>query len=188
MGGRRRKTPAISCAKVLKGVRNGASMRWKEIGTSSGVARWRWRRHRCFLLRERFEGERTRGGPMKIGILQDRLLRLYQPDQLLFAASSKIAFRPCSPTSASQAALGAALRSPGEGVSSTAEAACLPLLVAAHLLLHPLHPLFLLSPLHRLLLLSPATSSIQGGGRRCPKVFRGSEGGCRGSPTLPTAQ
>ena len=163
MGGRRCKAPAVSCPKVLKGVRDRASMRWQEIGTSSRVSRWRWRRRRCFLLRERLEGERTTCGPMKIGILHNRLLRLYQSN-VLFAASSKIALCPCSPTSASQAALGAALRSPGEGVSSTAEAACLSLLVAAH-------PLLLLSPLHHLPLLSPATSGVKGGGRGCPEVL-----------------
>ena len=170
MGRRRGKTSAISCtAKVLKGVGDGASMRWKEIGTASGVSRGRWRRRRCFLfLRNRLKGKRTTCGPMKVGILHNRLLRFYQLN-LLFAASSKIPFRPCSPTSACQAALGTSLRSPGEGVSSTAEAACLSfLLVAAHLLLHPL---LLLSPLHSLPLLSPATSGIKGGGRRCPEVL-----------------
>ena len=169
MGRGRRKTSAISCAKVLKGVRDGASMRWKEIGTPPGVSWGRWRRHSCFLLRERLEGERTTCGPMKIGILHNRLLRLYQSN-VLFAASSKIALCPCSPTSASQAALGAALRSPGEGVSSTAEAARLSLLVATFLL-HLLRPILLLSPLYHLPFLSPATSGIKGGGRRCPEVL-----------------
>jgi hypothetical protein len=170
LGRGRRKTSAISCAKVLKGVRDGASLRWKEIGTPSGVSWGRWRRRRCFLLRERLEGERTTCGSVKVGILHDRQLWLYQSN-LLFAAPSKIALCPCSPTSASQAALGAALRSPGEGVSSTAEAARLSLLVAAHLL-HLLHPLLLLlSPIHRIPLLSPATSGIKGGGRRCPEVL-----------------
>ena len=169
MGGRRGKAPAISCTKVLKGVRDRASMRWQEIGTSSWVSWWRWRRRRCFLLRERLERERTTCCPMKIGILHDRLLRFHQPD-LLFTASSEVALRPSSPTSASQTALGAALRTSGERVSSTAEAARLPLLVTAHLL-HPLHPLLLLSPLHRLPLMSPASSCIKRGGGRCPEVL-----------------
>ena len=170
MGGRRGKAPTISCTKVLKGVRDRASMRWQEIGTSSRVSWWRWRRRRSFLLRERLEGERTTCGPIKVGILHNRLLRFHQP-YLLFTASSKVALRPSCPTSASQTALGAALRASGEGVSSTAEAARLPLLVAAHPL-HPLHPLLLLlSPLNRLPLLSPATSCIKGGGGRCPEVL-----------------